>query len=224
MKKAIYTALLISYASSMSAGQLAYSNESKTEQGDATITVRTLTKNEHPLVSKRLMKYYQPLEVEIKNSGPGNYVLDKEGFSLPITKRKRVASKYTNRLSPKHFLAGILLTPLLVITTSIAFLMAIGPGASPLFILLVGGIGGMQVIAPTITITIVAAVVATGIGIRSFRSRSKNKEDKIAFLSSHACDLEKPLNIPAHSTVKKVFYVPKSKYKAQFDIALKKVA
>ncbi len=212
MKKHLVIALILSLAGTGAhAEQLAYANETTTNQDGVSITVRTLTTNRNPLVSKKITQKYQPLELEIKNEGPNSYFLTKESFGLPVAKLKSVAKKYTAKPSLKYPLLGASIGS--GIGVAYAFAAYSGHGEF-----------GAIVLPLSAAVGVFYGILVGGFLMFAvfFHSQRKNAKNKKALLASNACDLGTPLHIPANTTIKKIVYVPKRKFKPEFTIALEK--
>ena len=220
MKRLKLFALLLTgvfTSSTSNCTQLAYANEVHKQSEGITTTVRTLTKSKDPLVSKNLMRYYQPLEIEIKNDNRDDYVLTQESFGLPVTKLKCVARKYRTLPSPKYPLVGMAIGALVL-------------GGGFFIVLLPTGTGQISnLFACSFLMVIAGGIYGTFSGIigeivRLFRSKKKNNRLKNSLLTSGAVDLEKPLMVPANTAVKKIVYIRKSKFNPQFNITLGKAS
>ncbi len=184
------------------AEQLAYSGQVKKQQDDVSITVRMLSDNATPYLSKRIMRRYQPVEVEITNAGSDSYALSKEHFGLPVAALKDISKKYRSRSS---------------VISGAEMGLSVGS--------ICGLIAG--VFNPFLGAIMMPFGAAIGLGvgliggtIRGLGKTKKNYKE----LRLHATDLGAPLVVEAHTTVKKIIYVRKNKFNPQFDIALKKVA
>ena len=197
--------------------QLSYSSEFSSKANSATVTVRTIADD---VSSPSIKKRYQPIEVEIQNTSAEDVSISKGSFGLPVTSLHKVARKGRG-LSLRKLPRGIL----------IGFLVGFGIG-----------FGGVMLNAGSFKTFGAALRAAWQTGIKlgpimalfgaaknikadtEVQYGNKNYEKDQKVLIANAGDLEVPLVVPANTTVKRVFYIRKSKYKPKFDIALTKVA
>ena len=240
MKNNIFPLLLLSFlCNTTNATEVPYTNEFSTKADDVSVTVRTLIDTRS---SSSVTKRYYPLEVEIKNNGAVDYYLSQENFSLPVTSLQKVSKHNRARFS--------LAKPIRVILTG--FVAGFGIGFFGAFL----GFNALHVawhlkhaafsVAWHFNHKALQVAWYTGVVAGStlaFFGAAKNLQEDIKAqyenkdcykerggLYPNACDLETALIIPAHTSVKKVLYVRKSKYKyqtkyrPQFNIALEKVA
>jgi len=188
---------------------------------DVSITVRKLGHAKNPLQSKKLLRKYVPVEVEIQNNSSSSYVLTKENFELPIANVKRVTKKYSHSsLVSAFFLLfnGWYIYPLAAASLTILSVFGNAVGASYIGVSLSERNTWMMIGYMPITILVTSLTLH---GVHIHRAHRTNKERR-NLIRSIACDLTQPLLILKNSTIKKIFYIPKKAYKLDFNITLEK--
>ncbi len=220
MKKLLIVALLAwaNVVQAAEAKQLKIGQSVTLQSGDIILNISTLEHAKNPLTSKRLLGCYQPLLLEIKNTGTADYLLTEDGYSLPLTPLKCVAKKYKTTFSALFPLVGLgagavvgllLRSPIPGVQFGYQASAAVGAAAFNMLIpLITAGVG------------LTVGLVVGGAG--AIRSSKVNKK-KRKVLAKHAIDLRKPLEIKAGTTVQKIMYIRKKKFTPQFTLTLEKM-
>ena len=195
---------------------LQYAEQTTLEQEGITLTVRKVKKSKNALASKRLMKRYQPIEIEIKNNTPQSHTLIKSGFGLPITPMEGVANKYRSWHASMYPILGWIIG----IPVGIALTYGTIRGIITLSRLYKNAL--LNIISAAIAIPLIAKSPSffAKVGADSEHGAKRHNDKRRQQLYEYGCDLQNALMIPANETVKKIVYVRRKNFDPSFILTL----